>query len=96
MDAKKPAGLPIKANQPVFNKAQQPKNFGLFAGLAVGGELVNSLLLHLALGDAGLLEKGATTQLFQNAGALEFLFETLQSAVNRFVVFDLNDNHIRE
>ena len=50
----------------------------------------------LALRDAGLLEERATTQLFQHASALKFLLEALQCAVNRFVVFDLNDNHIRE
>ena len=64
--------------------------------LAVGSQFVNGLLLHRALGDARFLEERATTQLFQHAGALKFLLETLQSAVNRFVVFDLNDNHIRE
>ena len=68
----------------------------LFVRLAVGGKLINCFLLHLAAGDAGLLEKGTTTQLFQNAGALKLLFEPFQRAVNRFVVFDLNDNHIRE
>ena len=86
----------MEANQPVFYNANAGRNAGLFVRLAVGGELVNSLLLHLASGDARLLEKRATTQFFQNAGALKLLFEALQCAVNRFVVFDLNDNHIRE
>jgi hypothetical protein len=51
-------------------------------------------LLQLTLGNAGLLEERAATQLFQNASALELLFEALQRTVNGFVVFDLNDNHI--
>jgi len=66
----------------------------LFAVGTVGSELVNSFLLLLTLGDAGLLEERAATQLFQNASALEFLLEALQRTVNGFVVFDLNDNHI--
>ena len=51
-------------------------------------------LLLLALRDAGLLEESAATQLFQHASALELLLKALQRAVNGFVVFDLNDNHI--
>ena len=54
----------MEANQPVFYNANVGRNAGLFVRLAVGGELVNSLLLHLAPGDARLLEKRATTQFF--------------------------------
>jgi len=68
--------------------------YWLFVFGTVRSKLINSLLLQLTLGDAGLLEERAATQLFQHTSAFEFLLEALQRTVNGFVVFDLNDNHI--